>query len=77
MQEFPTKLKYVGVTTEELLNSNALFIRSIAEYCSVVHPIFLTHKELNKIEAIQVTCVHVILDVNYVSYATSIEMCAL
>ena len=72
-----TKLKYVGVGNEDLLTIYTLFIRSITEYCSVVYHNSLTHKQSNRIEAIQVTCLRVILDVNYVSYAASLEMCAL
>ena len=31
-----TKLKYVGVTNDDLLNIYCLFIRSLLEYCSSV-----------------------------------------
>ena len=72
-----TKLKYVGVNTEDLLTIYVLFIRSVVEYCSVVYNTSLTQKQSEKIEGIQVTCLRVILDVNYVSYAASLEMCAL
>ena len=72
-----TKLKYVGVSTEDLLTIYVLFIRSIIEYCSVVYHSSLTQKLSNKIEGIQATCLRVILDVNYVSYAAALEMCAL
>ena len=72
-----TKLKYAGICTEDLLTIYVLFIRSVAEYCSVVYHTSLTQKQSQKIEGIQATCLRVILDVNYVSYAASLEMCAL
>ena len=37
-----SRLKYVGTTTEDLLDIYVLFIRSIAEYCSVVFNSSLT-----------------------------------
>ena len=37
-----TKLRYVGLSIEELINIYKLFIRSIAEYCSVVFHSSLT-----------------------------------
>ena len=37
-----TKLKYVGVKTEDLINVYILFIRSITEYCSVLFHTSLT-----------------------------------
>ena len=56
-----TRLKYVGVNTEDLLEVYKLFIRSIIEYCSVVYHSRLTEEQSNKIERIQKTCLRVIL----------------
>ena len=44
-----TKLKYVGVTIEDLIDIYILYIRSITEYCSVVYHSRLTHEDSDKI----------------------------
>ena len=72
-----TKLKYVGINTEELINIYKLFIRSVTEYCSVVFHSSLTQLQSNKIENIQKTCLKIILSDNYVSYNAALEMCNL
>ena len=71
------KLKYVGIKTEDLLTIYILFIRSVTEYCSVVFHSSLTEAQTNKLEAIQKTCLRVILAENYVSYEVALEMCGL
>ena len=58
-----TKLKYVGVTTEDLIDIYILYIRSITEYCSVVFHSRLTNEDSDKIERIQKTCLKVILGI--------------
>ena len=45
-----TKLKYVGVSKEDLLDIYKLFIRSVAEYCSVVFHSTLTQQQSEKIQ---------------------------
>ena len=72
-----TKLKYVGVKTEDLLDIYILFIRSIVEYCSVVFHSSLTSEQSNKLETIQRTCLKVILGEMYVDYSSALEMCGL
>ena len=72
-----TKLKYVGVKTEDLLDIYILFIRSITEYCSVVFHSCLTLDQSNKLETIQKTCLKVILGEMYVDYSSALEMCGL
>ena len=72
-----TKLKYVGVEIEELVNIYCLFIRSLTEYCSTAFHSSLTIILTNKIEAIQKTCLRIILGVMYVSYDSALEMCGL
>ena len=72
-----SKLKYAGICTEDLITIYMLFIRSLTEYCSVVFHSSLTLKQSNKLEAIQKTCLRVILDANYVSYDAALEMCGL
>ena len=68
-----TKLKYVGVNTEDLLEIYTLFIRSRAEYVSVVWHSSLTVEQTNKIENIQKTSLKVILGQDYIDYPTALE----
>ena len=72
-----TKLKYVGVSTEDLIDIFILFIRSITEYCAVAFHSSLTVAQATDIERIQKTSLKVILGDNYVSYPAALEMCGL
>ena len=72
-----TRLKYVGVNTEDLLDVYKLFIRSVIEYCSVVYHSRLTEEQSNKIERIQKTCLRVILSEMYIDYQSALEMTGL
>ena len=72
-----TKLKYAGVSTEDLIEVYILFIRSVVEYCAVVWHSSLTVELRNSLEMIQKTCLKVILDDHYVSYSAALEMCGL
>ena len=72
-----TKLKYVGVPIEDLLDVYILFIRSLTEYCAVVWHSSLTVDLVNKLERVQRICLKVILADNYVSYEAALEMCNL
>ena len=72
-----TKLKYVGVKLEDLIDIYVLYIRSIAEYCSVVFHSSMTVEEFNKIERIQKTCLKVILGEMYIDYSSALEMSGL
>ena len=72
-----TKLKYVGVPTEDLLDIYILFIRSCTEYCAVAFHSSLTQDQTIQLERIQKVCLKVILDVNYVDYDSALEMCGL
>ena len=72
-----TKLKYVGVQIEDLVELYCLLIRSLTEYCSTAFHSSLTQLLSNKIEAIQKTCLKIILGVMYVSYDSALEMCGL
>ena len=72
-----TKLKYVGVKTEDLIDVYLLYIRSITEYCSVAFHSSLTIEQSNKLERIQKVCLRVILGEMYVSYVGALEMCVL
>ena len=72
-----TKLKYVGVSKEDLLDIYILFIRSVTEYCAVAFHSSLTQQQSDKLEKIQKTCLKVILGDMYVSYTAALEMCGL
>jgi hypothetical protein len=72
-----TKLKYVGVAVDDLINIYILFIRSCTEYCSVAFHSSLTVEQTTDIERIQKTCLKVILGESYVSYGAALEMCGL
>lgn len=72
-----TKLRYVGVAIEDLLDIYALCIRSIVEYCSVLWHSRLTQEMITSLEMVQKTCLRVILGENYVSYSAALEMCNL
>ena len=72
-----TKLKYVGVKVEDLLEIYTLYIRSITEYCSVVFHSRLTVEDAANLERIQKCCLRIILGDNYVSYTAALEMTGL
>ena len=50
-----TKLRYVGVSTEDLIDIYVLFIRSITEYCAVAWHSSMTVAQATDIERIQKT----------------------
>ena len=72
-----TKLKYVGVQIEDLIDIYVLFIRSVAEYCSVVFHSSLTVEQSEKLEKIQKTSLKIILGDIYIDYPAALEMCGL
>ena len=72
-----TNLRYVGVSTEDLIEIYILFIRSIAEYCAVAFHSSLTVAQATDIERIQKTSLKVILGDSYVDYAAALEMSGL
>ena len=72
-----TKLKYVGVNIEDLLEIYCLYIRSIVEYCSVAFHSSLTSENNDKLERIQKTCLKVILGDMYIDYPSALEMSGL
>ena len=72
-----TKLKYVGVSIEDLLDIYILFIRSVTEYCAVAFHSSLTKEQSEKLEKIQKTSLKVMLGESYVSYSAALEMCNL
>ena len=72
-----TKLKYAGVSTKDLLETYALFIRSRAEYVSVAFHSSLTKKQEKAIERIQSTCLKVILGEKYKNYDDALKVTGL
>ena len=72
-----TKLKYVGVATEDLIEVYVLYIRSLAEYCSVAFHSSLTIEQNNKLERIQKTALKIILGDMYADYSAALEMSGL
>jgi hypothetical protein len=72
-----TKLKYVGVGMDDLLDVYKLFIRSCIEYCSVAFHSSLTIELSDKLERIQKTCLRVILGEMYIGYSAALEMSGL
>ena len=72
-----TKLKYVGVMTEDLLDIYVLQIRIILEYCTVVWHSRLTAEQITTLERVQRICLKVILGDSYIDYGAALEMCNL
>ena len=72
-----TKLKYAGVSTEDLIEIYCLFVRSSAEYCAVVFHSNLIQEQSNKIENKQKTSLPIILGDNFVDYQPACEMTGL
>ena len=72
-----TKLKYVGVSEEDLIDIYVLFIRSVTEYCAVVFHSRLTQQDSMKLERIQKTCLKVILGDIYEDYQSALIRCGL
>ena len=72
-----TKLKYVGVSTEDLLEIFIIFIRSVLEYCCVVWHSSLTLEQKDDLELVQLVCLKVILGDNCVDYYAALEMTGL
>ena len=56
-----TKWKYAGLSRKKRINIYCLFVRSSAEYCSVVWHQNLTQAQSNSIERLQVVALKIIL----------------
>ena len=69
-----TKLKYVGVKTEDLINIYVLYIRSALEYCSVLWHSTLTLEQAQSIERVQKTCLKIIIGPDYNHYSHALEV---
>ena len=69
-----TKLKYVWVNQEDLINIYVLYIRSLLEYCSVVWHSTITQEKSNNIEGVQKLCLKVILGSKYENYEQALNV---
>jgi hypothetical protein len=69
-----SKLKYAGVSKDDLIEIYCLFIRSRAEYCSVAFGSSITIEQANKLTNIERTCLRIILQEMYVGYIAACEM---
>ena len=72
-----TKLKYVGILREDLLDVYVLYIRSLLEYCSVVWHSTLTVQQSSDIENVQKLCKKIILGPYYAGYTEALDTCNL
>ena len=68
-----SKLKYVGTNQKDLVLLYSLHIRSITEYCATAFHSSLTIRQSNKLEAIQKTCLRIILGEDYTSYDDALK----
>ena len=69
-----SKLKYTGVSIEDLLEIYCLFVRSKIEYCSVAFAPSLTLEQIRKLENIEKTCLRIILQEMFIGYPEACEM---
>ena len=67
-----SKLKYTGVSTSDLLDIYKLFVKSRAEYMSVVWHSSLTADQTQKIENVQKTSLKIILGSSYTDYPSGL-----
>ena len=72
-----TKLKYVGIPEDDLIDVYNLYIRSVLEYCSVVWHSTLTIDQSTRIENVQKLCMKIILGTEYRNYDDSLIRCGL
>ena len=72
-----TKLRYAGVSIEDLLHIYKQYIRTKLEYCSVVFHSSLTVQQSASLERCQAVCLRVILQDNYISHSAALEMTGL
>ena len=68
------KLKYVGMSTQDLLKTYISFIRCLLEYACVVWHSTLTVNQTCALERVQKTCLRVILGRDYEGYESALEV---
>ena len=79
-----TKLKFAGLSRRKLINIYCLFVRSSAEYCSVVWHSNLTQAQSKAIERLQIVGLKIILgndcprkEDGHVDYFAALDLCQL
>ena len=72
-----TKLRYVRVKREDLIDVYILFVRSLLEYCAVVWHSRLTLKQKHCLERVQKCALRVILGEDYLGYTNAMDACNL
>ena len=72
-----SKLRYAGVSTEDLVLIYKLHIRSCLEYSAVAFHSSLSSQQAAALERCQAVCLRVILGESYVSYDAAMEMTGL
>ena len=71
------RLKKLGASQEDLLEVYCKQIRSVAEFAAPVWNSKLTGEDINNLERIQKTVLHVILDEQYKSYTSALKLTGL
>ena len=71
------KLYDFNLPLEEMISIYTLFIRSAAEYCCVVWHSSITEEECRNIERIQKVALRIILQEDYLDYASALKLCGL
>ena len=71
-----SRLKYAGITKDDLLIIYKLFIKSNAEYCSVAFHSALAQEKTKKIVDSE-TSPEIILGSEYISYESALSICSL
>ena len=69
-----TKLRYAGVSREELLHNYKQFIRTALEYCSVAINSSLTESQSKALEHCQAVALRVILQEDYELYESALTL---
>ena len=72
-----TKLKYAGVSKDDLILLYKLHVRSCLEYVVVAWHSSLSSRQEAAIERCQAVCLRIILQDSYVSYPAALEMAGL
>ena len=72
-----TKLKYAGVSTDDLILLYKLHVKSCLEYCVVSWHSSISSRQEAAIERCQAVCLRIILQDSYVTYKAALEMTGL
>ena len=69
---FLTKLRYPGVSRQDLIHNYKQFVRTAIEYCSVAIHSSITEAQSNSIEHCPAVALRIILQEDYESYEASL-----